>query len=119
MFLDLTHTKTELYKATRSFVLECCKATRLLPSDEKYILTQQIRRAALSVHLNFSEGASRKSAAERKRFYEISRSSLIEIDAALDVAFDLEYIKKEQLNILGDAMYECFRQLSAIINSLK
>ncbi|MBC8173138.1 MAG: four helix bundle protein [Chitinophagales bacterium] len=119
MFLDLTHTKTGLYKATRSFVLQCYKASRLLPPEEKYILTQQIRRAALSVHLNFSEGASKKSAAERKRFYEISRSSLIEIDAALDVAFDLEYIKKEQLDILGEAMNQCFRQLSAIINSFK
>jgi four helix bundle protein len=43
-------------------------------------MTSQIRRAALSVHLNIAEGASRKSESERERFYEISRGSIVEID---------------------------------------
>jgi four helix bundle protein len=55
------------------------------PVEEKFGVTSQIRRAALSVHLNIAEGASRKSEAERKRYYEISRGSVIEIDAALDM----------------------------------
>ena len=49
-------------------------------------MTSQIRRAALSVHLNIAEGASRRSELERRRYYEISRGSIIEIDAALDMA---------------------------------
>ena len=51
--------------------------------EEKFGLVQQIRRAALSAHLNLAEGFSRKSEAERRRFFGISRGSLIEIDAAL------------------------------------
>lgn len=62
--------------------------TRHLPTDEKFGMISQIRRAALSVHLNLAEGASRKSPVERKRFYEVARSSLVEVDAALDVARD-------------------------------
>jgi four helix bundle protein len=43
---------------------------------------QQIRRAALSVKSNLAEGCSRRSEAERKRYFEVSRGSVIEIDAA-------------------------------------
>jgi len=47
--------------------------TKLLPADEKFGMISQIRRAALSVHLNIAEGALRKSEADRKRYYEIDR----------------------------------------------
>lgn len=117
MFLELSHTKLPVYSATKLFSLECYKATKFFPTEEKFGLTQQIRRAAISVHLNTAEGASRKSEAERKRFYEIARSSAIEIDAALDVAEELEYCKKENLKSLGDAMVSCFKQLTGLINA--
>jgi four helix bundle protein len=54
-------------------------------------MASQIRRAALSVHLNIAEGCSRRSETERKRYYEVARGSLIEIDAALDIADSLNY----------------------------
>ena len=66
--------------------------TKHLPADEKFGMISQIRRAALSVHLNIAEGASRKSETERKRFYEVARGSVIEIDAALDIANGLNYL---------------------------
>lgn len=59
-----------------------------MPIDEKFGMITQIRRAALLVHLNIAEGFSRKSEAERKRYFEISRGSIIEIDAAMDIAND-------------------------------
>jgi four helix bundle protein len=55
------------------------------PAEKKFALTQQIRRAALSLHLNLSKGFSRKYVSERKRFFEISRGSIIEIDTTFDV----------------------------------
>ena len=75
----------------------------------------QIRRAALSVHLNIAEGASRKSEAERKRYYEISRGSVVEIDAALETAVDLEYYKIEELKTAGELLNKCFAMLSKMI----
>ena len=118
MFLQLGHTKLDAYTVTRQFVKECYVAVALFPADEKYILTQQIKRAALSVHLNLAEGSSRKSEIERKRFYEIARGSIIEIDAALDIASDLGYCSIERLNILGEALIKCFKYISALINSI-
>ena len=119
MFLKLNHQKLEVYSIARQFTLECYKATKLFPPDERFNLIQQIRRAALSVHLNLAEGASRKSETERKRFYEISRSSLIEVDAAFDIGSDLEYCSKENLEKLGETMIKSFKYLTGLINSQK
>jgi four helix bundle protein len=92
MFLKLNHQKLDIYNYSQILVLECYKLSKYLPDSEKFGMVSQIRRAALSVHLNIAEGASRKSEIERKRFYEISRSSIVEIDAALDIANKLEYL---------------------------
>jgi four helix bundle protein len=111
MFLQLNHQQLD----TRIFVRDCYFVTKHFPPEEKFSLVQQIRRAALSVHLNIAEGCSRKSDAERKRFYEISRGSVIEIDAALDVASDIGYCSKESLTELGQSMVRCFSMLSKLI----
>ena len=117
MFLNLSHTNLDLFKVSRTFTLLCYRATKQFPSDEKYAMIQQIRRAALSVHLNIAEGSSRKSSAERKRFYEIARGSLVEVDTAFDIAVELEYTTKEQLQELGSMLIRCFQMLSKMIGA--
>ena len=115
MFLTLNHQKLEIYTASKTFVKYCYFLTRHLPAEEKFGMISQIRRAALSVHLNIAEGASRKSEKERKRFYEIARGSIIEVDAALDVAKDLSYLDDYDIIPLGEAMVQTFRLLSGLI----
>ena len=116
MFLELNHQKLDVFKVTRLFTIECYRVTSKFPADERYSLTRQVRRAALSVFLNINEGASRSSLVERKRFFEISRSSLVEVDAALDIALILGYCKKEELDNLGTLLIRCFGMLSKLIN---
>ena len=116
MFLTLNHQKLDLYSISKTFVSECYKLTKSFPVEEKFGMISQIRRAALSVHLNLAEGASRKSDQERKRYYEVARGSLIEIDAALDIAKDLEYLNNLELNKIGDSMIRCFKILSKLID---
>jgi four helix bundle protein len=116
MFLQLNHQKLDIYKIANSFVLECYKLSKCFPPEERFNLVQQVRRAALSVQLNIAEGASRKSEVERRRFYEIARGSIIEIDAALDVAENLQYCNRESLQTLGACMVRCFSMLSKLIN---
>jgi four helix bundle protein len=116
MFLNLNHQKLNIYTISREFVSECYRLTNKLPASEKFGMITQIRRAALSVHLNIAEGASRKSEGERKRFYEIARGSLVEIDAALDIAVDLKYVIGVELQSLSTSMVNCFRILSGLIN---
>ena len=119
MFLALNHQKLDIYQASKSFVHECYKLTKYLPAEERFGMISQIRRAALSVHLNIAEGASRKSEAERKRYYEISRGSIIEIDAALDIAKELLYLNNYNTDALGKSLTQCFKMLSGMIQSRK
>lgn len=116
MFLQLAHTKLDVYQFSQELALECYRITKSFPSDEKFAMIQQIRRAALSVHLNIAEGSSRKSDAERKRYFEIARGSVIEIDAATDIAFKLKYATIEQLQPLGDLIIKTFKILSDLIS---
>ena len=59
--------------------------------------------------LKVAEGCSRKSETERKRYYEIARGSIIEIDAALDIAKELNYLETVSLENLGKQMINCFK----------
>jgi len=119
MFLFLNHQKLDIYATSKLFVHECYKLTKHLPSEERFGMISQIRRAALSVHLNIAEGASRRSETERKRYYEIARGSVIEVDAALDIAKELSYLETCKIDILGKLMVQCFKMLSGMIDSKK
>jgi four helix bundle protein len=76
MFLKLAHTRLDVFLVSKQFVFACYRETKFFPSEEKFGMISQIRRAALSVHLNVAEGCSGKSGVERKRFYEIARVQL-------------------------------------------
>jgi four helix bundle protein len=117
MFLKLNHQKLEVFNVSGQFVLECYRLSNILPADERFGMVTQIRRAAVSVYLNNAEGSSRKSEAERKRYYEIARGSVIEIDAALDIAHDLEYLKNYDTGKLGETMVLSFKLLTGLIQA--
>lgn len=115
MFLNLDHTRLDVFSVTKEFVLVCCREIREFPPEEKFGMISQIRRAALSVHLNVSEGCSRKSAKERNRFYEVARGSLIEVDTALDIATGPGYTSQEKLKYLGSLIVRAFQLISKMM----
>ncbi|PVD52097.1 four helix bundle protein [Terrimonas sp.] len=115
MFLTLNHQKMEVYALSHALIKECYKLTKALPPEEKYAMVSQVRRAVLSVHLNISEEVSRRSEAERKRYYEIARGSIVEIDAASD----LDYLKNIDVTILGKTIIATFKLLTGVIGKQK
>ena len=115
MFLNSAHTKLDVFVTGKSLVLSCYKISKLLPQDERFNMTQQLRRAALSMQLNIAEGSSIKSKKKRRRYYEISRGSVIEIDTILDIAEELEHFKKEDLTQTGNLIIKTFQMLSKMI----
>ncbi|MEQ8808453.1 MAG: four helix bundle protein [Imperialibacter sp.] len=117
MFLNLAHTKLDVFQQSRKLTLECYRITKVFPSDEKYAMVQQIRRAALSVHLNIAEGCSRRSVAERRRYFEIARGSVIEVDTAFDIAEQLQYVKLKSIEHLGELIISCFKQLTGMMST--
>lgn len=72
------------------------EATESFPDDERFGLTSQIRRSAISVPSNIAEGAARGTPAEFVRFLQISRASLMELDTQLWLAKDLGLLKALQ-----------------------
>lgn len=116
MFLQLGHTKLEVFQKSQLLCLESYKITKLYPQEERFALTQQIRRAAISVHLNIAEGCSRKSDGKRKRFFEIVRGSVIEIDTAISIAYKLNYTSLEELQPLGELIITTFKMLTGMMN---
>jgi four helix bundle protein len=112
MFLELSHQKLDVYNLATELVVECYQLTNLLPGAERFNLIQQIRRAALSVKLNIAEGSSRKTFQERKRFFEISRSSITELDAAFEICARLKYLEETTLMKVGKLLLRCYQMLS-------
>mgnify|MGYP000962778877 CR=1 FL=1 len=115
MFIQLKHKELDVYRTVRKLVRETYKVSLLLPSEEKFNMMQQIRRAAVSVKLNLAEGSTRKSEAERKRFFEVARGSVVEIDAALETAVDLNYFAVNELETLGQLLNKSFAMLTRMI----
>ena len=87
-----------------------------LPKNEEFGLKQQLRRAAVSVSSNIAEGSGRKSLAERKRFYEVARSSAIEIDSQLEASVALQYISEDDCKEVNQIIMEEFKMLSKLID---
>lgn len=117
--LNLGHKKLDVWKKCIEFVTNIYKTTEKFPKAELYGLTSQMRRAAVSVASNIAEGASRSSAVERKRFYEIARSSLVEIDTQLEISVNLKYCSNEELAPISDLMNHIFALLSNLIAKTK
>ncbi|GMN06972.1 four helix bundle protein [Croceitalea sp. MTPC5] len=74
------------------------KITTRFPSEEKYGLTSQIRRSAVSIPSNIAEGTGRNSKKSFRNFLEISNGSINELKTQLEIAEKLSYIPKEELN---------------------
>ena len=71
------------------------KLTKHFPEDEKFGLTSQFRRAAVSIEANIAEGYKKLSKADKLRFLNISEGSLAECQNYIILARDLEYISRE------------------------
>jgi len=116
--LQLSHKKLDVYQMSLNLIKEVYKATSSFPKEEQYVLISQIRRSAISISSNIAEGASRISKLEKKRFYEISRSSLVEMDTQFEIAIILNYYKNGQIKELEEYLESVFRMLSKMIGNL-
>ena len=95
------------------------RATKGYPHEERYGLTSQIRRAAVSVPSNIAEGYGRKTTLEYIRFLYIAYGSNCELETQLLLSGDLGYIEAVTLAALQDETGEVERMLKALMKSLE
>jgi len=72
--------------------VECHRAARRFPQEDRGILADQLVRAASSVPLNIAEGSARKGSKEFRRFLDIARGSLAEVQSAIELAKECGYL---------------------------
>jgi four helix bundle protein len=111
--------KLQIWNDARSLVKEVYRMTSTFPKDEIFGLTNQLRRATVSILLNLAEGANRSSKKEKIRFYEISHTSIDEVVAGFYVAFDLGYVKKLEFEKTYDLLSKQAAKTVALKNSIK
>jgi len=112
--LKLNHKDLTVYKKSIELVKEIYLLTTKFPPEERFGLQSQLRRASVSIPSNISEGSARKSDAERKRFYEIARSSLVEVDTQIVICISLNYLTTNDVQRLEKLANEVFAMLSAM-----
>lgn len=113
-----TYHKLDVWKLSHDLALAVYKATEKFPSHEKFELTSQLRRAALSVPTNIVEGQARRSRTEFLRFLDIAKASLVETEYLLEFSKDVGYLSEESYLVLDHQRGEVGFVLHRFINSL-
>lgn len=107
--------KLVVWQEARELVKQVYLITSKFPKDEQFGLTNQLRRAAVSILLNLAEGANRNSDKEKIRFFEMSHTSVDEVVTGFYIALDLGYITKSEF----DEIYELLSKQAAKTVALK
>jgi len=116
---NYTYRKLNVYQLSKTLVKDIYGLTASFPDNEKYALSDQMRRAAVSVPSNIAEGTSKTSPKEQYHFLEISYGSLMELMCQTEIAFDLFYIDKEQFSQMEEEIGNIYKMLSSMQASLK
>ena len=108
-----------IWQKSRLFCSAIYSITAIFPSDEKFGITNQLRRAAVSIPSNIAEGSSRNSNKDFARFLEIAIGSGYEIETQLLIASDLGFIKLNDLEALSSRIQEIIKMISKFRSTLK
>lgn len=107
-----------VWQKAHDLTLEVSRVTALFPSTEKYALVSQFRRASTSIGLNIAEGSGRGSAADFKRFLQVSYGSACEVEYCIILSTDLGFMNLEQQQNLLVLVSEIQKMLAAYMRKL-
>ena len=116
--MEFSFEKLTMWQKSRELVKDIYKLTVIFPERERFGLTDQIRRAAVSVPSNLAEGSGRISAREKIHFCEIAYGSLMEVMCQLMLAQDLNFILPEQMDEIRPKIESLSRLISAYRRSM-
>ncbi|TNF81796.1 MAG: four helix bundle protein [Acidobacteria bacterium] len=108
------HRKLEVFQLADDLVIMTYLATRRFPQTERYGLSSQLRRSAVSVAANIVEGCGRRTGKDYLRFLYHSFGSLREVGYYIDLARRLAYLEKST----ADQLHTAYRRTSAALAAL-
>ena len=112
-------TDLDTWKQGHILVLRVYELTRLFPKEEQFGLTNQLRRAVVSVTSNIAEGFSRLSYNDKAHFYTMAHGSLTEAQNQLIVARDVKYITTDRFDQIAQQSVVVHKLLTGLIKSTK
>jgi four helix bundle protein len=113
-----THKQLEVWKNSMKLVIDVYRQTSRFPKDEIYGLTNQIKKAVVSVPANISEGSARIRPKEFHYFLRVSFGSLAELETLLIIAIELDYLTIEEYDVLQKQIKLITLQLSGLIKAI-
>ena len=114
-----TYRELEAWQVAMQLVEEVYLATKEFPGDERFGLTSQLRRAAVSVPTNIAEGYGRTHRGDYLRFLSIARGSLCEIETLLTISVKIGACQRDSLVPIWETAQSTGRLLRALSNALK
>jgi four helix bundle protein len=108
-----------VYHAAEELAVRVYRVARLLPVEERFALSQQLRRSAVSVGSNIAEGCGRDSDAELTRFLRIALGSATELEFQLRIATRLGLLGGDQISVPLDACLTVQRMLTRLIVAVR
>jgi len=111
-----SYQELEVWKQAKDLVRVVYDLTKKFPKDEQFGLTNQLRRAAVSIPSNIAEGCGRNHFKDSLQLFFISRGSLYEVETQILISFDLGYINNEDLKIIIEKINSGKRLLNGFIN---
>ena len=110
--------KLKVWTKAHPFVLDIYAVTKSFPADERFGLTSQLRRSAVSIPTNLAEGCGRSSTGALDAFVQVASGSACEADYQLLLARDLGYLTDDAFVRLSDGAAEIQRMLSVLHQTL-
>ena len=117
--INQSYQKLIVYQKSKLLVLEVYKITKSFPSEEKFVLIPQMRRAALSIPANIVEGYAKKSRKDFSRFLDISIGSATELGLFLEISLELNYFSKSIFEKTNNLLTEVKKLLYSFQKSLR
>lgn len=108
--------KLDIYHEAVEIAAEVYQLTAVFPADERFGLTNQLRRAATSITLNIAEGSGRETGKDFAHFLMQARGSAYEVVAALKLAVRLGYLQPEQLTAVTLKIQTPCAKVTALTN---
>ncbi|MBR5914520.1 MAG: four helix bundle protein [Selenomonadaceae bacterium] len=108
-----------VWQKSMKLAAEVYRITKKLPKDELFGLTNQLRRAAVSIPSNIAEGNGRDSTKEYLRFLYIARGSRSEVETQLLLCVELGYLQKTEIVTALEICTEVGKMLNAVISKFK
>jgi four helix bundle protein len=117
--MEKPHKKLDVWRLAMDLVTEVYRITESFPKDERYSLTDQVRRAAISIPSNIAEGAARKTRNEFIHYLHVARGSLSELDTQLELAKRLAYLREADWQLLDTQTERIDKMLHGLLRQQK